>query len=605
MTDAVQTQSLENALNTTAYAVPLPFDSVGDAGKSKALQTVLSAKNLKAEGKLRKALPILKRAVRKIHDGEYRDAAKLGLAALDFDENLALANHITAIALDKLGAAALALDLYERALKIDPSDPEVYQNLGLLAWRMELYDVAEQFFRIFSRMCPDMVEGPNNLACVLRDKGLFGDAIEVLRAAIYTNQESSLLWNSLGTVMMEQTEFENAILFYKQALEIDPELARAYHNIGYCKATQGEHETALEYLDKGLALGTFPENERAESEHARSSSLIGLGRLDEAWEAYECRNNPRYSGATCFSIPLKRWDGEPLEGKKILIVGEQGLGDEVMFMNVGHDLIDLLGPEGHLTIGVVPRLEPLFKRSFPTATITKHSTIRSNGMPMRGCPLIKDWETYDYWAPMASVLRVLRTDIKDFDKEGGFLTPDPERVAHWRSELDKLGSGMKVGLLWKSMLMSAKRSKYYSPFSQWKDTLRTEGVIWVNLQYGDCSEDLERAEKEFGVKIHQMDGIDLKDNLDDLAALCVAMDLVVGPMNATTNIAAGSGANTAIIGAPNAWPYLGTGQLPWYPTAKVFSPETISDWKPAMTKFQSWLETEASGDKSGKVSGAA
>ena len=225
-------------------------------------------------------------------------------------------------------------------------------------------------------------------------------------------------------------------------------------------------------------------------------------------------------------------------------------------------------------------------------------------MPLRGCPHITDWESYDYWAPMASVLRVLRTDISDFDKPGGFLTADPDRVEHWREELEKLGPGYKAGLLWKSMLMSAKRSKYYSPFSQWKKTLRTEGITWINLQYGDCEEDIARAEKEFGVKIHQLD-IDLKNNLDDLAALCVALELVVGPMNATTNIAAGSGTQVAIIGAPNAWPYLGTGQLPWYPTAKVFCADSISDWKPAMARFNAWLEQEVSGGGKTSVAGAA
>ncbi len=605
MTDATQNTTLDQALDAAPLANPMPADALGDAAKSQALKTVLRYKNNKSDDKLRKAMPLMKRAVRLINEEKYREAAQLGLQAVNIDENLALACHITAIALDKLGVASLALGMYERALQLSPEEPEIYQNLGLLAWRMDLYDVAEKFFRIFCRMMPNHVEGPNNLACVLRDKGEFESAIEVLRAAIYENQESSLLWNSLGTVMMEQTEFDNAVLFYEQALQLEPNLARAYHNIGYCRATEGRHDVALDYLQKALDLDVMPANERAETEHAIAISLIGSGQLDKAWDAYECRNNPRYGGATSYSIPLKQWDGEPLEGKKILVVGEQGLGDEVMFLNMGHDLIDRLGPEGSLTIGVVPRLEALMQRSFPTAKVTKHSTVRSNAIPLRGCPLITDWDTYDFWAPMASVLRALRTDISDFPTEGGFLTPDPDRVEHWKNELTKLGPGLKTGILWKSMLMTAKRSKYYSPFTQWKDTLKTEGVVWVNLQYGECAEDIERAEKEFGVKIHQMEGINLKDDLDDLAALCVALDLVVGPMNATTNIAAGSGARTAIIGAPNAWPYLGTGELPWYPTAKVFAPDTINNWKPAMKNFRDWLAEQATKGSDEKVKGAA
>ena len=605
MTNAVQRSSIEQALSFSGNAIPLPVDSAGDAGKSKALQTVLRFKSSKADGKLRKAIPVLKRAVRKISEQSYREAAILGLEALSIDENIALANHVTAIALDKLGVASLALEMYERAHRLDPTEPEIYQNLGLLAWRMELYDVAEQFFRIFCRMSPEMVEGPNNLACVLRDKGQFDDAIEVLRTAIYTNQGSSLLWNSLGTVMMEQTDFEKAVLFYNQALDIDPGLARAYHNIGYCRATQGQHHEALQQFDRALEMGVLPDNEEAECKHAQAISLIGTGQLDRAWDAYECRNNPRYSKATSFSIPCQQWDGEDLEGKSFLLVGEQGLGDEVLFLNAAHDLTERLGPDGQLTIAVAPRLVQLMERSFPKAKIVKHATIRSNGIPVRGCPTITNWKSFDFWAPMASVLRALRTSIDAFPKEGGFLTPDPKRVDHWRRELAALGPGLKVGFLWKSMLMTAKRSKYYSPFEQWKAPLRTEGTVWINLQYGECQEDIERAEKEFGVKIHQLEGIDLKNDLDDLAALCCAMDLVVGPMNATTNISAASGARTAIIGSPNAWPFLGTGQLPWYPTAIVFSPDTISNWKSALEPFTGYVADLASEQASKSDTNAA
>ena len=110
MTLAQQRQSLEQALNTAGGAIPLPQDAMGDSGKSKALQTVMRFKAGNADGKLQKALPIMKRAVRKINEGSYREGAQLGLAALDIDENIALANHITAIALDKLGQQPLRLN---------------------------------------------------------------------------------------------------------------------------------------------------------------------------------------------------------------------------------------------------------------------------------------------------------------------------------------------------------------------------------------------------------------------------------------------------------------------------------------------------------------
>ena len=585
--------TLANAFSLPTQHLPTPVDAVGDSAKSAALGRVMTLKIARSEGTLRRALPLLKKAARLIHAYEYREAARIGLKALDIDETIALGNHITAIALDKMGCPSLALELYERALKLDPEEPEVYQNLGLLAWRMQLYEVAEKFFRIFIRLMPEALEGPNNLACVLRDQGRFNEAIEVLRAAIYANQSSALLWNSLGTVMMEQTEFDQAILFYREALNHEADLPRVHHNIGYCNATQGEHVDALSSYDAALAnTDSLPPSERAECQHARSTSLIALGDLGEGWRAYMSRHDPSYAHTTHFDMRCARWDGGDITGRRVLIVGEQGLGDEVMFLNQAHDMMKEIGPDGHLTIAATPRLVPLFERSFPQASVLPHATVRNNGLPLRGIPGIESWSDYDVWAPMGDFLTVFRDDVQRFPASGGFLTPDPDRVTHWREELNALGSGYKAGLLWKSLLMSAKRTKYYSPFQQWEQSLKTEGVTWVNLQYGDCDEDLAIAADRFGVKIHQLEGIDLRNDLDDLAALCVALDLVAGPMNATTNIAAGSGARTAIIAAPRAWPYLGTTQLPWYPTARVFSPETLSDWRPAMADFQAWLEAE-------------
>jgi hypothetical protein len=60
-----------------------------------------------------------------------------------------------------------------------------------------------------------------------------------------------------------------------------------------------------------------------------------------------------------------------------------------------------------------------------------------------------------------------------------------------------------------------------------------------------------------------------------------------------------------VIGAPNSWPFLGTGQLPWYPTARVFSPDTISDWKPAMARFNTWLAEQAGAHEAERIEGAA
>jgi ADP-heptose:LPS heptosyltransferase len=119
--------------------------------------------------------------------------------------------------------------------------------------------------------------------------------------------------------------------------------------------------------------------------------------------------------------------------------------------------------------------------------------------------------------------------------------------------------------------------------------LTTPGLTVVNLQYGDSAEEIAYAKKTFGVDVWTPPGIDLKNDLDDLASLCSALDLVLGPANATTNIAAAVGAPTWLISTPGAWPRLGTDRYPWYPQLRVFTPPAYNDWAPVMDEVAAAL----------------
>jgi hypothetical protein len=94
---------------------------------------------------------------------------------------------------------------------------------------------------------------------------------------------------------------------------------------------------------------------------------------------------------------------------------------------------------------------------------------------------------------------------------------------------------------------------------------------------------LAQAKAELGLDIWTPPGIDLKNDLADLAALCCALDLTVGPANATTNIAA-AGAPVWLISTPGAWPRLGTDRYPWYPQVRVFLPDAYNQWAPVMAE---------------------
>jgi len=536
--------------------------------------------------KLRKMAEILQRAVKLAHSGHGAQAAKLAMRALDMDPESALANHVMGVALEELGRLSMALNFYERALNADPNSPDIYQSLAMTAWKLDMLPVAEKFLRIFLRMQPGNVDGTINLAGILRDQGRFDHAVELLRTRIYANPQHYDLWNALGTVLIEAGDPVQAATFYQESLRINPEFARAWNNLAYAHDLVGDSQSAIEAFDKALDAATS-RKDQAIMRHGRSLSYLGAGDLERGWAEYAVRLDPDYKDATLFEISLPRWDGtDPaqLKDKTVVMVGEQGLGDEVMFMNTTKDVIEAIGPDGELRIACEKRLIPLFHRSFPDLMIEAHASASVEGRDWRVAEsVIRNKPPADLWFPMGNAARAFRPSLERFPEDCGFLVADPEQIAHWQAELAKLGGGLKVGLLWKSLKMTAKRQKYFSAFETWKPVLEMPGITLVNLQYGDVDEDLARAEKDFGVKIHQPADVDLKMDLDGVAALGKALDVIVGPMNATANLTCAVGGE-ALIATPTAqgWSKLGSDGLPWYPTARLFHGTTFGDWDTPM-----------------------
>jgi hypothetical protein len=157
-------------------------------------------------------------------------------------------------------------------------------------------------------------------------------------------------------------------------------------------------------------------------------------------------------------------------------------------------------------------------------------------------------------------------------------------VAHWRGVLAEL-PGPKIGLLWKSLKLDGARLRHFSPFERWRPVLETPGVTFINLQYGDCDAELALAREALGLDIWRPPGIDLKNDLDEVAALSCALDLIIGPANATTNIAAACGADVWLISTPAAWPRLGRPDYPIYRRARVFTPDQVGAWDAAMAQI--------------------
>lgn len=530
-----------------------------------------------------KVQPYLNRSVECLKANDATGGAKYALEALNEDEQCGFAWRLLGISREMSGDFGNAIRSYEAALELAPEDFDIANDIGRLALVLGMKEQAEKLFAHYWHARPELPDGANNFACVLRDQHRYEDAVEVLKVALGQHTDCAILWNTLGTVVSEMGDVPTAITFFDEALRLTPSFAKAQYNRGNAKLALLDFEGALEDCNAALALAT-PGAETVMMKMARSSILHCLGRLEEAWADYESRLDSLFAGSPHFLVDRPRWKaGDDLSGKSVLVMAEQGLGDEILFANVLEDVIGAVGPNGQVSVCVEKRLVSLFERSFPTVKVSAEGTFKYETHILKS-PSNVDPATIDCWAPMGSFLTQYRASAEAFPKRDRFMQPDEKRVAHWRKQLGKLSSKPKVGILWKSMLLQGSRLKHFSPFEQWSPILKTPGVTFVNLQYGECGEELAWAKKELGVEVWNPPGIDLKQDLDDLAALCAAMDLVVGFSNATTNIAGSCGVPLWMIAARSSWTRLGFEEgYPWYPQTKMFDSPLNGDWSTTMS----------------------
>ncbi|HYM18733.1 MAG TPA: tetratricopeptide repeat protein [Micropepsaceae bacterium] len=564
------------------------FDTAIDA-KSEALNRVALASEVLSDlGTRMRSNKLLKKALKAWKEADAARTAKFALDATKADPDNPQAYHLLAMALEKLGHVHKALVTYEHALALDPEDTDVLLNLGLTAWNLKLLDVAERFFRIFIEKRPDHPAGYNNFGSVLRDRGDLGSAIETLRGAIYRMPHEPMLWNTLATLLAEEGRAEESLVFYQEAARLDPKFARVWHNLGYAYAHLGRlkdaraaYDSALEHVD-----GAY---ERIETLHSRSICLIGLGEIEEGFKAYEIRHAPEFRAHVLHYTKAPLWRGEDLKGKRVLVVGEQGLGDEFMFANIIPDLVRAVGDKGKLQIAVDPRLVSLFERSFPSAEVG----IYDDGKLDQKVTRIFHWARKDgdpdFYLPMGTPLQYFRKRLSDFPREA-YLKADEGKTAAFRERLNALGPGPYVGICWRSMVLGALRGKYFSAIEAWKPILSLPGATFVNLQYGDVAAELDLARAKLSLSINSFDDVDLKNDIESAVALSAACDLVISAPTAAAALAGAVGTETWFIVASRVWPQLGTDHYPWYRKSRVFAPEKFADWAKLMPRVRGELE---------------
>jgi hypothetical protein len=227
------------------------------------------------------------------------------------------------------------------------------------------------------------------------------------------------------------------------------------------------------------------------------------------------------------------------------------------------------------------RLVKLLERSFAGAVVVPYCT------PPH--PRLQQADI-DFQIPVGSLARWLRPSLASFPKKSGYLVPDAVKVSRWRERLGVLGEGLKVGICWRSGLARGSRSIYYSQLNQWGPILTLPDIHFINLQYGECGEELREAEGLFGTRLHIWKDMDLKNDQDGLAALMAALDLVISACTAVDSMAGAVGVPTWVLTRGTGdWWSLGTDGCPWNASVRPFACGAMAPWEPVIEAMASEL----------------
>jgi hypothetical protein len=342
------------------------------------------------------------------------------------------------------------------------------------------------------------------------------------------------------------------------------------NSLGLTLADQGRLQEALARYDEALAISG---DEPYPNAHAnRAFALLQLGRLAEGWREYEWRwRCPGAPGRPRDHLRAPVWDGSPLAGRTILIHGEQGLGDEIMFATCFPDVIE----QAAQTILVCePRLGQLFRRSFPTATVL--TVVRGTEHQWQIPPRL----SVDVQIAAGSLPMHLRPGEASFPRRKSVLIAEPELVARWRDRFAALGPGLKIGISWRAGDKPKERRLRTTRLEQWRPLLETPGAAFINLQHGDCVEEIADVRRACGVTVHHWRDADNRNDVEGLAARMAALDLVISVGNANVHLAGALGVSAwSLLPAHGGWRWLERrSDTPWYPSVRLFRQATANDW---------------------------
>jgi tetratricopeptide (TPR) repeat protein len=431
----------------------------------------------------------------------------------------------------------------------------------------------------------------------------FQRAIQFYDQAIAADPSRAETYYKRANALKDLGQFDAAIRGYRQALEHRPDYAHAYCNLGFVEHRLGQLDAALASYDRAIALepgDAFGHYNRAllmqdccrwdeslasydravganpqfaDAQYNRALNQLFVGDFEAGWRNFEWR----WKNAQRLNIGQERdfkqplWLGqEVVQGKRVLLHSEQGLGDTIQFCRYA-SRVAALGATVTLEVPA-PLLDVLGAVEGVSQTLA-----RGDALP-----------PFDYHCPLMSLPLAFKTTLDTIPAPPKYLHSEPTKVAEWRALLGER-TRARIGLVWSGNPKNIIDQRRSIPLAQWVTHLPSE-YQYFQLQTQVREADMQALDSSESIFSFEDDLLDFANT----AALCDCMDLVLSVDTSLAHLSGALGVRTWVLLARAAdWRWLrDRDDSPWYPSVKLYRQTTVGDWDAVFARVAADLHRE-------------
>ena len=444
--------------------------------------------------------------------------------------------------------------------KLEEDDFFGYNIKGLIYFKNNYLHEAKNYFERAIKINSKYVDSYNNLGVCLLELEKLDEAYTVFKNAQEIDSDNYKTIVNLGNVLSLQDKILEAIKIYNKALDLDPNNQEILSNIAICYCRENKEKEAKIYYDKAIKINPYD----YKLMYAYCTLQLKLNNFSSSWDLFDSR-------LLIEKNKVKLNNFEQVENNlfanlkinpenKLLILREQGIGEEILFSSIYKDMINNFR---NIKIEADKRLVSIFNRSFQDDIFVEDGYYSKNSK-------ISEFDNVIYAGSMIQFFRKRKTD---FDNSN-YLLARNEIIDKYKEKLSNYKEKLKIGISWKSVIniygnLKSLSIKDFEP-------LFTSDRLIINLQYGSIENDKKYlSSQDKYLKI--FDDLDLFNDIESCMGLLKNLDLFITVSNSTAHFAGALGIPTILICPKKSSTYFYwntiSGSSIWYKNIKVIGIE--------------------------------